>query len=163
MAQTDVKAPERSAEPQAKTALYGDWLLRCIAETNVEPAIRLCEILQDIGAGAQQGSVAALAIGRAKPAAPLTITLRVRGASFPSSVKIGLGDKDPQPQKLAWTRCIPGGCYANGTIGNDVLKRWQDNKSMARLEFVNGVGQTIQADISLRGFSQALSALEKER
>lgn len=150
------------------TATYGDWQLRCrnaVPATAGQPAIpRTCEVTQSVVFQGQSAPFAQLAFGKPSPNEPLFFTAVLPiNISFPSAVRIATDEKDAQPVDLAWTRCMPGGCFASLALKEDVLKRWRAKEDAGRFTFKNSASQDVTLPFSFRGLSRALDALAKEK
>jgi invasion protein IalB len=76
-------------------------------------------------------------------------------------VRIAIDEKDAQPVEIAWTRCLPAGCFASLALKDDLLKRWHAQNESGRLTFKNGAGQDMTLPFSFRGLARALDALGK--
>lgn len=149
------------------TASFGDWQMRCrpaVTATASQPAIpRTCELVQSVMLQGQAAPFAQLAFGKVAPGDPMHFTAVLPiNVGFPSTVKITIDDKDKQPVELAWTRCMPGGCFASIAAKDDFLKRWRAQEEGGRFTFKNSAGQELTLPFSLRGLSRALDALVKE-
>jgi len=154
-----------ASEPGADTttAAFGDWLLRC-RQVAAGQSARSCEVIQSVILQGQTAPFALLSFGRLGQNEPLYFTAVVpTNVAFPSAVRITIDEKDNQPVDVAWTRCLPGGCFASVTLKDDVLKRWRGQSEGGRLTFRNGAGQDTVVPISFRGLARALDALAKER
>ena len=154
-----------ASEPGADTttAAFGDWLLRC-RQVAAGQSARSCEVIQSVILQGQTAPFAQLSFGRLGQNEPLYFTAVVpTNVAFPSAVRITIDEKDNQPVDVAWTRCLPGGCFASVTLKDDVLKRWRGQSEGGRLTFRNGAGQDTVVPISFRGLARALDALAKER
>lgn len=161
--ETTVKpaAPDTGAD--MTTATFGDWLLRCRQIETGKPA-KTCEVVQTVLVQGQTAPFAQLGFGRLGAAEPLYFTAVVpTNIAFPSSLKVALDDKDKAPVEVAWTRCLPGGCFASLAVPADVLTRWRSKEDGGRLIFKNGAGQETAVAISFRGLGRALDALAKEK
>ncbi|WP_243214898.1 MULTISPECIES: invasion associated locus B family protein [Methylobacterium] len=148
------------------TASYGDWVLRCQRVDTAEKSQRLCEVSQGVQVQGQAAPIAQVAIGRVPGEATLRVTALLPVAvSFPSTVWIGLDDKEAQAGALdaAWRRCQPGGCLADGPIKDAVLKRWRTAETPGRLLFTEAGGREVTIPLSFRGLGPALDALGKEQ
>ena len=157
--------PPLSSEPGVTTASYGDWVLRCQRVGTAEKAARLCEVSQAMQVQGQPAPIAQVAIGPVPGEAGLRVTALLPVAvSFPSTVRIGLDEKDAKAPllDLAWRRCLPGGCVADGPVKED-LKRWREAEAPGRLLFRSAGGQEVAIPLSFRGLAPALDALGKER
>ena len=169
-AQTAAQPPAAAAAlagADLTTATFGDWQLRCraaVAASANQPAIpRICEVIQSVIIQGQSAPFAQLAFGKPTPKDPVHLTTVLpTNIAFPSTVKIAVDDKDKQPVELAWTRCLPGGCFASIATRDDFLKRWRALEEGGRFIFKNGAGQEIIMPFSFRGLSRALDALAKE-
>jgi invasion protein IalB len=153
--------PAVSADPQATTAAFGDWTLRCQRAGEGAQAQKICEIVQTIQAQGQ-GPVAQIAIGRIDPKDPLKITVVVpHNISIPGSVRLSVDEKDAGPADLPWRRCMAMGCIGDLELRDDLLRRWRAQNAAARLAFKDAAGQEVVLPWSFRGLAQALDALAK--
>ncbi|ACA20072.1 invasion associated locus B family protein [Methylobacterium sp. 4-46] len=155
------------AEPGLTTATFADWVLRCQRLVDGEKTTRLCEVAQAVQIQGQAAPVAQVAIGRVPGEDGLHVTAVLPvNASFASGVRLAGEDKDGKDGgalDMAWRRCLPGACAAEGPAKDDVLKRWRGPIEASRLTFKDAAGREVAVPISLRGLSQALDALAKER
>ena len=153
-----------SSDPQTQTATYGDWTLRCQRGADTAGARRACEIVQSVTVKGQTTPLAQIAIGRIDASDPLRMTVVTpNDISFPSSVRVAMDEKDAQPTELAWTRCLPAGCFATGAPNAEALKRWRSSADTGRMVLKSGAGQDVAIPISFRGLAQAMDALAKEK
>lgn len=153
-----VAKPEADAADMT-TATYGDWLLRCRQMPGQTPP-RSCEVMQSLVVQGQTAPLAQLAFGRTAPKEPLYFTAVVPlNVSFPSTVRIALDEKDDKPVALAWTRCLPAGCFASVALTDAALATWRARNEGGRLIFRNGAGQDTIVPMSFRGLARALDAL----
>jgi invasion protein IalB len=144
------------------TATYGDWLLRCQRPAGQTPA-QTCEVVQSLIVQGQTAPLAQLAFGRPAAKEPMYFTAVVPvNITFPSTVQIALDDKDAMPVSVAFTRCLPTGCFASIALPDDALARWRAHDQAGRLTFKNGAGQDVAVPMSFRGLARALDALAKE-
>jgi len=160
-APAQVNPPPVAADPQATTAAYGDWMLRCQRAGEDAKPLKICEIVQTIQAQGQ-GPVAQIAIGRIEPKDPLKITVVVpHNIVIPGGVRLSIDEKDAGPADLPWRRCMPIGCIADLELKDDLLRRWRAQVAAARLTFKDSAGREVAWPWSFRGFAQALDALAK--
>uniref|UniRef100_A0A9E8CP53 Invasion associated locus B family protein n=1 Tax=Bosea sp. NBC_00436 TaxID=2969620 RepID=A0A9E8CP53_9HYPH len=153
-----------SPEPSSTTASFGDWTLRCQRIADAGKTVRICEVAQVLQAQGQQAPIAQVALGRLANGEPVRITAVMPvSVSFPSSVLITMGEKDAKPIELPWRRCLPTGCFAETTPGDDVLKQWRKASEAGRILFRDAAGRDLALPLSARGLDQALDALAKER
>jgi len=156
-------AAQVSAEPSVTTASFGDWTLRCQRLDAAKPG-RICEVALVLQAQGQQAPIAQIAIGRIANNEPLRVTAVMPvSVTFPSSVQIVIGEKDAKPLDLPWRRCIPTGCFADATPGDDMLRQWRKAGEAGRIQFKDAAGRDLALPLSTRGLDPALDALAKER
>jgi invasion protein IalB len=149
-------------EADLTTATFGDWQLRCQKAGAGQPTQRNCEVIQSLIIQGQTAPFAQLGFARLAPNEPLYFTAVVpTNVTFPSIVRIAIDEKDAQPVEIAWTRCLPAGCFASLALQDDLLKRWHAQNEGGRLTFKNGAGQDMTLPFSFRGLARALDALGK--
>jgi invasion protein IalB len=149
-------------EPQATTATYGDWLLRCQRVVAPAPTHQVCDVTQTVQAQGQQGPILQLTFGPPAPKEPMKLAIVAPvNVSFPSAARVAVDEKDPQPAELVWRRCVPGGCLAELEIKDELLKRWRVQAGGGIVQIVDATGREIAIPFSFRGFAQALDALLK--
>ena len=154
--------PPVSADPSVTTAVFGDWSLRC-EKPAPEKAQRICEAVQTVQLQNQPAPTAQIAFGRSSSADPvrLVVVLPVN-VLFPSSVKMGVGDKDADSLDLAWRRCLPVGCFAENPSPDAAVRRWRSETGQGRISYKDAIGRDMQLPISFRGLAQALDALARQ-
>jgi invasion protein IalB len=151
------------AEPTSTSASFGDWALRCQRLGDGAKLRRVCEVAQQIHAQGQQSPVAEIAIGRLEKADPLRLTL-----ALPVNVDItnqpifSADGKEPDHLDLGWRKCVPGGCFADAPLKDEVLRRWTTQSSDGRLAWRDATGRDLAIELSFRGLTQALDAMSKE-
>lgn len=159
------KPAAEAVDADVTTATFGDWQMTC-RMTNAGAGQlnrRTCEVLLSVVLQGQRQPFAQLGFGRMEPGAPLTLTTVVPvNVSFPSSVKIAVDDGDKEALDVAWTRCLPTGCFASAIVNSDTLQRWRARNEGGLLVFRTGAGQDIRVQISFNGLGRALDALAKE-
>jgi invasion protein IalB len=150
------------ADPAATTATFGDWVLNCQRLPDGSKQSQVCEVVQSIQVQGQQVPFARIAIGRIAPNQPLAVTVVLpNNISLPSVVHVGADAKDKGPD-LNWTRCTPGGCFAESPLTAETLTQWRAPGPASRVSFEDAAGREIGFPISFRGLPQALDALAKE-
>jgi len=150
---------------ETTTATFGDWQLRCrkIAAPAAGQPSQACEVVQSVIVQGQTAPFAQLAFGKNAPGEALMVTAVVpTNISFPSTLRVSTEENDKQPVELAWTRCLPVGCFGSIAPKDDVLKRWRSMTEAGFFIFKNGQGQDLKVPFSFRGLSRALDALAKE-
>jgi invasion protein IalB len=162
-APTQAAPPSVDAEPQSTSASFGDWVMRCERlAVGAEPR-RVCEVAQTVQIQGQPGLVAELAIGRLKKDDLLRVTLVLPvNIGFPSTPKVTIEGKPADTAELAWRRCQAGGCWADASLNDDVIRRWRASTAAGRIESRNAAGRDVALAMSFRGLAQALDALAKE-
>jgi invasion protein IalB len=94
------------AEPEATTATYGDWIVRCQRTAAESGTQRLCDVGQIVLA--QQNPILQLSIGPPTPKGPIKLTIVVPvNVSFPSVARalaasfrpLPFSSGDPSPKK----------------------------------------------------------------
>jgi invasion protein IalB len=123
----------------------------------------VCEVAQSIQLQGQQGPIAQLAIGRVQRTDPLKLTLVLPpNVTLTAPAKFAAEEKDGQPVDAIWQRCLPGACFADAILKDDMLKRLRARAEPGRIEFRDASGRDILLPVSLRGITQALDGLAKE-
>jgi invasion protein IalB len=162
-AQAPAPAAQADGEPQATTASFGDWVLRCQRTGTGAEARRNCEMIQSVMLKGQQSPVAQLAIGKPTPTQPMHVTAALpHNISFPSAVRIGIDEKDTQAFDIPWVRCLPAACYATAVLKDDLLKRWRAQTGAGRMMIKDAAGRDVNLPISFNGLAPGLDALAKE-
>jgi invasion protein IalB len=149
-------------EPEATTATYGDWLLRCQRTTTGGASQRVCDVSQTVQAQGQQNPLLQLTFGHPVPKEPVKLTIYAPvDVSFPSVVRLSIDEKGAQPVELTWRRCQPGGCVADLEIQDELLKRWRAQVGRGVIKIVDATGREVTIPFSFRGLAQALDALPR--
>ena len=91
----------------------------------------------------------------------LTVVLPVNVA-FPTSPSFSPDAKDSDPLDLGWRKCLPGGCFADVVLKDDVLQRWKAQSGNGRLTWKDAAGRDFAIGVSSNGLAQALDAFSKE-
>jgi invasion protein IalB len=155
------RTTEVSADPQATSATYGDWLLSCRRLGDTQQ--RICDVSQRIQVQGQPGPIARLSFAVDSAAKKLRLTVVLpNNAMIPAQPTVANGDAGQDEVKLAWHRCMPGGCFADALLPDDVVKAWRNSTEQGRITFRDGLGRDIGVPISFRGLSPALDALVKQ-
>jgi invasion protein IalB len=146
------------AEPEATTATYGDWIVRCQRTAAASGTQQLCDLSQTVQA--QQNPILQLSIGPPSTKGPIKLTIVVPvNVLFPSVARVAIDDKDTESAELTWRRCLPGGCVAELEVKDELLKRWRAQVGGGAVKIVDAAGREITIPVSFRGLSQALDAL----
>jgi invasion protein IalB len=120
-------------------------------------------VAQQIRAQDQQNPVAELAIGRLKKVDPLHLTVVLPvNVTFSNPPSFTADGKVPDPLDLGWRKCLPGGCIADAVLKEDMLRRWKTQTSAGHIAWTDAAGRDLTIDLSFRGLTQALDALNRE-
>jgi invasion protein IalB len=151
------------ATPTSTSASFGDWVLRCQRLGNGSETLHVCEVAQQIRAQDQQNPLAEVAIGRLKKSDPLLLTVVLPvNVALPNSPSFSPDAKDSDPLDLGWRKCLPGGCFADVVLKDDVLQRWKTQSGNGRLIWKDAAGRDFAIGVSSSGLAQALDAFSKE-
>jgi invasion protein IalB len=162
---TPEASPKKEAEPvsndpQNTTATFGDWVERCQRVAVATEMRKVCEVALTVTATGQNGPLAEIAVGRARKADPLRLTLVLPvNVGFPSAPKLTLDGGEAL--ELVWRQCVPAGCFADSGISGEQLSALRDAKT-AKVDSKASTGQTFNFAVSLRGLPQALDAMSRE-
>lgn len=151
--------PGAVSQPDNTTATYGDWILRCQQSV----AARVCEIVQTLEQQGQRGPIALVAIGRPVKSEPIKLVIQVPpnlALGDKASVRVVVAEKD---EALAvFQRCLPGGCFAEATLSDDVFKRWRGFSEAGQMRYLDAGKREVTLPLSFRGFPAAAEALQRE-
>lgn len=151
-----------SSEPQATTANYGDWTLRCTRLGATANATKACEVVQSIGVQGQANPIAQLALGYEDPKGNLKFTAVLPvSVSFYGPISMVTGDESPQSLTMKWTRCLPEGCFANVDLDKNAVARLRAQTEKGKVSFKDGAARDAVLPVSFRGLAEALDALQK--
>jgi invasion protein IalB len=149
------------ATPERTTASFGDWVMRC--DATPPPVKRVCEVAQLMTVQGQAAPVAQVAFGRTARGEPMRATLVLPVAVLlTTKPKILSEREDKSPLEVSWQRCVPGGCIASVTVGDDVMVRLGARTEPGSIVFKDAAEHDIAFPLSFRGLAQALAALAKE-
>jgi invasion protein IalB len=146
-------------EPRKTTATYYDWTITCVMQPETKQ--KSCNIVQSqtvqqsispvqlvLERGDQDGSLRMLL------SMPANVWLR-------TGVRLRVSDDDPGAvARFQW--CIPQRCYAEGTVKQETVATLLSPDASARLEFKDASQKDVILPVSLKGFSEAMSALANE-
>jgi invasion protein IalB len=162
-AKPDASRSTVDATPTNTSASFGDWVLRCQRLGNGADTLHVCEVAQQIRPQDQQNPLAEVAIGRLKKSDPLLLTVVLPvNVAFPNSPSFSPDAKDSDLLDLGWRKCLPGGCFADVALKDDVLQRWKAQSGNGRLTWKDAAGRDFAIGVSSNGLTQALDAFSKE-
>ncbi len=158
---SNAQAQPGVSQPDNTTASYGDWTHRCQQGVGT----RLCEIVQTLVTNqGQRTPVALIAIGRPAHNEPFKLVVQVAPnvALGPNAgVRVALGEKD-EGVLAAFQRCMPGGCFGEVNMNDELLKRWRAFGEAGQLRYQDAASRPVSLPFSLRGFAAAADALARE-
>ncbi|ATU92836.1 invasion associated locus B family protein [Phyllobacterium zundukense] len=162
-------APQQSSEAEVRSVQYGDWFYRCIdtktAEGSIVPNCEVAQVSQ-VNQNGKDVNVLTLAFARTAPdpakkdtkqAPDLLLTALVPLNIFlPSGFMI---DADGNSvAEFSYRNCNEAGCWAQQKLDPTVIAALQKGTNGgARLRLMNG--QNVSIKFSLKGLTQALTAL----
>ena len=150
-----------SSDPHSTTATYGDWVLVCqkVADEAGKES-RLCEVSQSVQVQGQSGPIARLAISKGESAAGHVVTIVLpTNVLLTEGPNVAIDENDPAAMKLSWARCLPGGCFAEAALKDDVLAKWRAQSERGHLYFKDGLSRSVALPFSFRGLAPAFDAL----
>ncbi len=149
------------AEPQATSATFGDWTLRCQRAGEGAAAQKLCEIAETIQDAQKRQPIAEIAMSRLNKADPIRVTVHVASnISLPSIVKLSY--REAHGVELAWRRCAPVGCFADAALTDAQANIFHIQDEPGAIEFFDAAGRPQKLPMSFRGLGQAMDAMAKE-
>jgi invasion protein IalB len=162
-------APAAAAQPQATTAVYGDWTLRCVQVTVPgQPAPQAgqpaqtqkhCELDQSIGVAGQQQPVAQVAVGPDLTGSSLHLVAALPvGAWLPAAASLKV-NADATPVPLSFKRCLPNACFADAPLTEDLRSAMTASKTPGTITFQMAEGKESTLPLSFNGFKAAYQAL----
>lgn len=148
-----------SSQPETTTASFGAWTLRCQTAKDQ----KVCEIDEAVAPQNQQNTIAR--IGLAHPLADraqLRITVAVPPIIFIPTAPSIKAKPDEPGVALTWKQCFGGGCFAEAIMTPAEIKVWRAVEAdTGRIMFSATPTRNLAVQFSMRGFAQALDALNK--
>lgn len=141
--------------PQATTATYRDWTLRC-DHLPESPPRKVCEIVQAVRANDGQAVLAQIVIGQPAPDRPTKLIVQLpAGVWLPANATLAA----PSGETVAatFTRCMQL-CIADADIDPALIAALKAAPEPAKLVFQDGNRKVIELPISLNGFTAAINA-----
>ncbi|MFL9824858.1 invasion associated locus B family protein [Rhodoplanes sp. SY1] len=160
LAQAPTQNSPSSGAPTRTTATYEDWTVRC--ETPPGAQQKTCEVFQAQQQQGQAGPVSQIAIGRAGKTGPHKLVAQIPVNVWLATAPRLLLDDKQAPIALGFKRCVPGGCFADADIPDDLLRRLKARAEPGRLEYKDAIQRDVGIPVSFKGFSQAIDALAKQ-
>lgn len=153
-----------SNQPETTTATFGQWTLRCVRRADVNNNQKICEI--DAAVAPQNQPNTIFRIGVAHPLgedkAQLRITVAVPPIVFIPTAPVIKAKPDEPGVPLTWRQCFGGACFAEAVVPPAEIEVWRAVEAdTGRIQFSPMPNRNIAVQFSLRGFAQALDALDK--
>ena len=160
-AQQMTQAPAVVEAPQSTTATYADWVVQCQTRAG-PPAEKICDMGQVTQLQGKNVPFSRVAVAQPVKGQPIKLMVQLPvNASFAANVRIQASDTDPGVA-APFARCLPGGCFADFDLKDDVVKRMRAASGAGKLSFADAAGHDVSVPISFNGFAQALDALVRE-
>jgi len=151
-AATPPPAPKAPAVTDTQT--FQDWSVHCVAQAL--PPCEMLQVSQDKAGKLVTRFAIAYLPRQDRYALQLTVPL---GVSLAKGVRITASDY--AAQALPYVRCDNSGCYVEGAIEQGALDKLGHSAAQARLTIASVDGREINLPLSLRGFSDARSAMDR--
>jgi invasion protein IalB len=148
---------------QSTSATYSDWVLQCVNQAGT-PSKKICEIAQTTRVRGKNVTFSRVAVeGPVTKGKPVKLIIQLPvNASVRDPVKLDIPGTSPSSELLApFDRCVPGGCFADIDMKDDVLRRLNGTEGMGKVTFKDAAGRDIAFPLSLKGFHSAFDALTK--
>lgn len=148
-------AQDNVITPQATTATYRDWTLRCDHLPDTPPRT-VCEVAQAVRAPDGQAVLAQIVLGRPAPDQPTKLIVQLpAGVWLPAHVT--LTAPSGEAATATFTRCLQL-CVADTDTDDSLIAALKAATEAARLTFQDGNRRPIELPISLNGFTAAITA-----
>jgi|SRR5579885_450243 len=146
---------------QNTTATYGDWVVRCVVQSNNNQQQKLCEMDQTTEVQGKNAPLSREAIPRPEKGKPLKFIVQLPvNVWLPPGLRIQMNDKDPGIA-ASYTHCVPGGCFAEVELNDDTVRKFRLTTTPGRILFKNAAQRDVVIPLSFNGFGQALDALSR--
>lgn len=153
-------AQDGDSQPQATTATYRDWTLRC-DHLPENPPREVCEVVQAVRAQDGKAFLAQILIGRPAPGQPVRLIVQLPAGVFLPANAV-LTAPSGETVTAIYTGCLQV-CVADVAVDPAFVKALKIAKEPARLVFRDGNRRPIELPISLDGFSAAFSRADEPR
>jgi len=149
-------AAAATAEADVTTAAFGDWVLRCVKQSDDAKAGRACEVVHQVAVEGQTGPILQLAIGGVKSEQRQLVIVLPANVLLTRAPEIVLQNQTATLTTI-WRRCLPGACFADVDYSDKMSL--QDQGGVVR--FTDASNRAVEVPFSTRGLRQALDALSK--
>lgn len=148
-------AQENAVTPQATTATYRDWTLRC-DHLPATPPRKVCEVAQAVRAQDGQAVLAQVVLGKPAPDQPTRLIVQLpAGVWLPSNVT--LAAPSGETVTAVFTRCLQL-CVADADVDDALIAALKAATAPAKLTFQDGNRRPIELPVSVNGFTAAIDA-----
>lgn len=150
------------AHAQQRTmAIYGDWTLSCAVALGSGTA-KACGLVQVQKVEGERDPLSQITIEPANAStAPSRISIEVHANVWlPTGVKLIPSDDLPINAAFKW--CTATRCHADGFLSNDDVERLSALKDQGRIVYRNALQGDVSIPMSLNGFREAITALQKQ-
>jgi len=155
------QAPAPVETPQSTTATYADWVVQCQTRAGPPPE-KVCDMGQVTQLQGKNVPFSRVAVAQPVKGQPVRLSVQVPvNASFATNVRVQTGDADPGIA-APFARCLPGGCFADFDLKDDILKKLRAASGAGKLSFADAAGHDVSVPISFNGFAQAFDALARQ-
>lgn len=146
----------QTADKRMSVDVYGDWAVRCS-----DADLKKCIMTQKVSPKGQQSTILELNIARsARPDIAFFAVMAVpEGAEMSVAPQIQ-SEAFKEPIILKWRVCLKGTCRATVDLTTDILANLAKNARAAAAYVRYGQQKAAVAPISLKGFSDAITALQ---
>jgi len=163
-----ITASAVSAEPRIQSERFEDWFYRCVtpeaSKEQPQPKAQ-CEVVQiaQTKQGKETVNVLTISVSETvrdnKKNAVLTV-LVPQNVHLPSGLILSIGEQSKVT--LHYRNCNNAGCWIQHAIDGKSLEALKSNEAgFASLHLING--QNLNIKFSLKGFKEALQALESDK
>lgn len=153
-----VAATPGEIAPQATTALYNDWQLRCVT---AKEGAKACEVAAAVPTADGKGAAARVVVGQVDKTKPAQVVIQLApGVWLPDGVSLAVaGGK--APVRLSFKQCVQV-CFAQADLDEATLAALKTSDKPATLSFTDAQQQPVSLSLSLAGFKAALEAAKRE-
>ena len=146
----------KDSQPQATTALYRDWQLRCVTAQSGDKA---CEQVGAVPTPDGKGVAARVVIGQPDKTKPAQMIVQLApGVWLPDGVSLTVPGAT-SPVKAEFKQCLQV-CFAQADLDDAMLSAMKAADKPATLGFTDAQRQSVSLPLSLNGFTAALTATE---
>lgn len=147
--------------PSAVQEVYRDWIVRC--EQVEASGERICEMRQELREADSNQLVLAVSLQLPEEPSDVNLTLLAPfGVKLSQPIELGLAETPVLT--VPYRTCLPRGCFAVTTVDAETLAQLRDaDGGSISVRIASVDDQFIDAQISLIGFSSALTRLEAFR